>query len=41
MTIVEHDGAKVEALQAAVERGRILAEAVIFARDLATSRRTS
>jgi len=35
LIIVEHDAAKVPEMQAAVERGRILAEAVNFARDLA------
>jgi leucyl aminopeptidase len=35
MTIVEHDHAKLEGLQRAVERGGIVAEAANFARDLA------
>ncbi len=35
LIIVEHDAAKVPEMQAAVERGRILAEATNFARDLA------
>jgi leucyl aminopeptidase len=35
LIIVEHDAAKVPEMQAAVERGRILAEAANFARDLA------
>jgi len=34
MSIVEHDAAKVPALEAAVERGRILAEAACLSRDL-------
>ena len=35
LTIVEHDNAKVAALQRAAERGSIVAEAACFARDLA------
>jgi leucyl aminopeptidase len=35
LTIVEHDAAKVPALERGVERGRILAEATNFCRDLA------
>jgi leucyl aminopeptidase len=35
LTLVEHDNAKVPALERGVERGRILAEATNFARDLA------
>jgi leucyl aminopeptidase len=35
LTLVEHDTAKVEALQRGVERGVILAEAANFARDMA------
>jgi leucyl aminopeptidase len=35
LTLVEHDNAKVPKLESGVERGRILAEATNFARDLA------
>jgi leucyl aminopeptidase len=34
LTLVEHDGARLPVLQAAVERGVILADAVTFSRDL-------
>jgi leucyl aminopeptidase len=35
LTIVENDAAKIAALEAAVERGRVLADATNFSRDLA------
>ncbi len=35
LTLVEHDAAKVESLERGVDRGRILAEAANFCRDLA------